>query len=49
MEKLLIKGKYQLIKRGKLGRFQSYMTSDQRLSCLVGILFTEVLIFLWMI
>ena len=36
----------QLIKRGKNGRFESYMTQSQRLSLLLGILFTEVVIFL---
>lgn len=42
----IVSARVQLIKRGKNGRFQRYMTSDQRLSFLVGILLTEVIIFL---
>lgn len=42
----VVSARVQLIKRGKNGRFQSYMTQNERLSLLIGILFTEVLIFL---
>lgn len=42
----VVSARVQLIKRGSNGRFQSYMNQDKRLSLLIGILFTEVLIFL---
>lgn len=42
----VVSARVQLIKRGKNGRFQSYMTQNERLSLLLGILFTEVIIFL---
>ena len=42
----IVSARVQLIKRDKNGRFQSYMTQNERLSLLLGILFTEVLIFL---